>query len=133
MTELATTDHETRSLTFETRGLTLRGTAYIPDRADHPFPTIVMCHGFTGNRIETGRLFVTLARRMVTMGIAAVAFDRQGHGESDGEFYDTTVTDDVADTHALLDHIAELDRDFEGTLPTGTHTVEPKDSTDRFG
>ena len=68
MTELATTDHETRSLTFETRGLTLRGTAYIPDRADHPFPTIVMCHGFTGNRIETGRLFVTLARRMVTMG-----------------------------------------------------------------
>ncbi len=37
-----------------------------------------------------------------------VAFDRAGHGESDGEFFDTTVTRDVEDSVRVLDAVAAL-------------------------
>lgn len=99
---------EVRPLSFETRGLMLRGTAYVP-KSVAPGPTVVMCHGFTGNRIETGRLFVTLARQFVQVGLGVVAVDRAGHGESDGEFFDTNITNDLADTHQTLDRIASFD------------------------
>jgi hypothetical protein len=38
-----------------------------------------------------------------------VAFDRAGHGESDGDFYDTTASGDIADSLELLEHIADFD------------------------
>ena len=107
--------HATLPLSFETRGLTLRGTAYVPD-GSIPSATVVLCHGFTGNRIETGGLFVALARRLIDNDIASVAFDRAGHGESDGAFFDTTVTGDLADTHALVEHIASLEFVAEDNL-----------------
>jgi pimeloyl-ACP methyl ester carboxylesterase len=69
----------------------------------------VLCHGFTGNRIETSRLFVTLSRELDSAGITAVAFDRAGHGESDGEFFDTRVSTDIADTLATLDDVASYE------------------------
>ncbi|OUD88476.1 putative lysophospholipase [Clavibacter michiganensis subsp. michiganensis] len=54
-------------------------------------------HGFGGSRVETTGVFVALARRLAAAGIGVVAYDRAGHGESDGEFLDTTVMGDVAD------------------------------------
>ncbi|GAB3460082.1 alpha/beta hydrolase [Kineococcus endophyticus] len=89
------------------RGLELRGTRYRP-AGDGPAPTAVLFHGFGGSRVETTGVFVTLARRLVAAGTGVVAFDRAGHGESDGEFFDTTVTQDVEDSRRVLDVVAAL-------------------------
>ena len=85
--------------TADVGGPIVRGTHYLPDAPDAaaPFPTAVLLHGFGANRMETTGLFVTLAKALVASGVGVVAFDRVGHGESDGEFFDTTVSGDVAE------------------------------------
>jgi pimeloyl-ACP methyl ester carboxylesterase len=50
--------------------------------------------------MENGRLFVDLAKSLASLGYAVLAYDRFGHGESDGDFIDYTVSRDV--DHALL-------------------------------
>ncbi len=93
---------------FETivRGLALRGVHYRPDQ-DGAAPTVVLFHGFGGSRVETTGVFVTLARALTARGLGVVAYDRAGHGESDGDFFDTSVSRDVEDAHAVLDAIVE--------------------------
>lgn len=88
-------------------GLTYRGTAYVPSDRDGIFPTVVLHHGFGSMRQEAGRLFVQLSRALAEHGIMAVAFDRAGHGESDGDFFDTTVSSDVATSLELLRRVRE--------------------------
>ena len=99
---------DVRPTSVTTRGLTLRGTAYVPG-TDSRHPTAMLFHGFGGQRSEASRAFVQLARALVTHGIAAVAFDRAGHGESDGDFADSTVSQDVVDSMDVLEGIASLD------------------------
>ncbi|AUG28355.1 MULTISPECIES: S9 family peptidase [Microbacterium] len=102
-----------RLVPFETtvRARTLRGTHYLPDAAAgaarEPRPTVVLLHGFGGSRVETTGVFVTLARALVAAGFGVLAFDRAGHGESDGEFFDTTASGDIADTAAVLAALRE--------------------------
>ena len=93
-------------------GLTLRGTVHTPEGVG-PFPGVVLLHGFSGQRMENGRLFVDLARSLAAQGLTVLAWDRAGHGESDGEFLDTCVTRDVAHSHAVLDVFAARD-DVDG-------------------
>lgn len=95
---------------FETtvRGLALRGLTSLPDGAG-PWPTAVLLHGFGGCRVEGARLFVELSRALTRAGVAVVAFDRAGHGESDGDFFDTSATGDVQDVLEVLDAVAALD------------------------
>ncbi|MBB6406462.1 alpha/beta hydrolase [Arthrobacter sp. AZCC_0090] len=96
-------------------GLRLRGTHYSPS-PHQPGPTAVLFHGFGNSRVETTRLFVTLARQLAANGIGVIAYDRAGHGESDGEFFDTTVSLDVRQAHQVLAAIADLDAVDAGNL-----------------
>ena len=105
-------------LDLAARGRRLRGTRYVPPGAG-PFPTAVLHHGFGGQRTEAARSFVQLARALADHGIAVVAVDRAGHGESDGDFADTTVSGDVVDSLEVLSMIANSD----GVDPTNIHLV----------
>ena len=68
-----------------------------------PVPAVLLCHGFTGNRIETRRLFVLLSRQLAARGIASLRFDYRGSGESSGDFSEFCFTDYVIDAeHALV-------------------------------
>ena len=98
------------------RGRQLRGTRYLPPDGG-PRPVAILHHGFGGQRTEASRSFVQLARRLVASGVAAVAMDRAGHGESDGDFADTTVSGDVADCIAVVEFVA-ADPRFD---PTNLH------------
>lgn len=89
------------------RGLTLRGSQHLAE-GPGPRPTAILMHGFGGSRVETTGVFVALARRLAAAGVGVVAYDRTGHGESDGEFLDTTVTGDVADARQVLDAVRAL-------------------------
>jgi pimeloyl-ACP methyl ester carboxylesterase len=99
-----------RVVPFQTHadGCCLRGAQYLPDGSG-PFPTAVLFHGFGATHVEFSSLFVALARRLASAGIAAIAYDRAGHGDSDGDFYDTSVSRDVRHAHDALATIAELD------------------------
>lgn len=92
----------------EAEGLVLRGTLYLPDTFAGPLPTVVLLHGFGANRMEATGLFVMLARALADAGHAVIAYDRAGHGESDGSFFDVSVTRDVRHTHAVLDAVRQL-------------------------
>ncbi len=85
-------------------GRTLRGVLHLPARAGAA-PAIVLCHGFGGNRAEFGYSFVRLATRMAECGFAAYRFDFAGCGDSDGDFADLTVSDQVSQTVAVLDAV----------------------------
>jgi pimeloyl-ACP methyl ester carboxylesterase len=63
----------------------------------------VLCHGFGSNRFEFGNTFMPLARGLAERGAAAYRFDFAGCGESDGDFADLTVSDQVAQVGAVLD------------------------------
>ncbi len=78
-------------------GRTIRGTAYRPDGWRRG-PAVLMLHGFTGNRLETGYMFVTLGRALARRGMAAVTFDCRHCGESDGSFEQMLATGLVEDT-----------------------------------
>lgn len=99
-------------------GLTLRGTSYLPD-GPGPFATAVLLHGFGGSRVEVSAAFVQLARALNRAGLAAVAYDRAGHGESDGSFFDTSASGDVRQAREVLSAIAQLDF----VAPGGLHLV----------
>jgi len=83
---------------------TLRGMLHSPDGAG-PHPCVMLCHGFTGHRIEAHFLFVKLARQFARSGLAALRFDFAGSGESDGEFADMTLSGEVADAEAALEFV----------------------------
>lgn len=104
-----------RSFDTVVDGLCLRGTHYVPSLRE-PRGTAVLFHGFGNSRVETTRMFVTLARRLAANGIGVVAYDRAGHGESDGEFFETSVSLDVRHAHHVLADIAGLDDVDAGNL-----------------
>ncbi|HEX2143408.1 MAG TPA: alpha/beta fold hydrolase [Glycomyces sp.] len=89
------------SLDIEHNGRTLRGTLHLPESI--PAPAIVLCHGFGGTRTEFGYSFVQLAKRLAERGVAVYRFDFAGGGESDGDFADLAISDQVSQVVAILD------------------------------
>ena len=65
-----------------------------------PAPTVLMLHGFTGQRLEPHRLFVLLSRQLAEAGIASLRFDFRGSGESEGTFDEMTVAREIEDVVA---------------------------------
>ena len=65
-------------------------------------PAVCFLHGFTGNSVEEGRLFVRAARAFAAIGIHALRFDFRGSGDSDGEFGEMTLQTEVEDARAAL-------------------------------
>ena len=60
-------------------------------------PGILLLHGFTGNKLESHRIFVNTARRLAQAGYYTLRFDFRGSGDSSGDFRDMTVTGEVED------------------------------------
>lgn len=66
--------------------------------------TVLLNHGFGITRTGAGRAFVDLAHLLCAQGCDVLAFDRLGHGESDGAFHDVTIPDELHQLSAMLDH-----------------------------
>jgi len=47
---------------------------------------LVMFHGFTGNKMETSRMFLSIDQMLEKEDISSLRFDWFGHGESDLDF-----------------------------------------------
>jgi uncharacterized protein len=88
------------SIQFEVNGQRLWGMLHLPLEVTQPVPTVLMLHGFTGQRLEPHRLFLLLSRQFAEHGIASLRFDFRGSGESEGTFDQMTVAREVEDVVA---------------------------------
>ena len=103
---------------FRNEGQLIAGTLHLPNGVG-PHPAVVLCHGFTGQRLETHFLFVKTSRALEQAGIASLRFDFRGSGESEGEFRDMTVETEVSDALGAVDEacsLAEVDEARVGIL-----------------
>jgi len=91
---------------FRNEGQLISGMLHVPDRAGGKIPAVLLCHGFTGQKIETHRLFVTMSRALEERGIASLRFDFRGSGESEGGFEDMTVSGETADARVAFAKLA---------------------------
>lgn len=110
-----------KPVTFKNHGQQLIGILHVPEglKPRERTPGIVMFHGFTGNKSESHRLFVDIARALCDSGFTVLRFDFRGSGDSDGEFDDMTVTGEVSDAEKALTFLANqesVDRDRIGVI-----------------
>ena len=69
-------------------------------------PMVVLCHGFGGRK--EGPLFEVIADSLANHGIASIRFDFNGHGESEGDFQQMTVPDDIEDARKVIEYVSDL-------------------------
>jgi dipeptidyl aminopeptidase/acylaminoacyl peptidase len=91
---------------FKNEGETLRGMLHLPPTARGRVPAVLLCHGFTGHKIEAHRLFVKTSEALAAAGIGSLRFDFRGSGESDGDFETMTVTREISDALAATAHLS---------------------------
>lgn len=68
---------------------------------------IVMCHGFTGNKMEKKRLFVEAARSFSKEGYTVLRFDFFGSGDSEGEFRESRISHNIANLEDTVHWLRE--------------------------
>ena len=92
---------------FSVNGQRMYGMLHTPDGPPpaQGWPSVVIVHGFTGDKVSSHRLLVLLARRLAASGVAALRFDCRGSGESQGDFSEMTVSREVEDVAAAFEYM----------------------------
>ncbi|MBE3637415.1 alpha/beta hydrolase [Mangrovicoccus algicola] len=91
-----------RQIDLSHDGRVLRGAFHAPERSLRG--TVMLAHGLARSRTEPSRLLVDLARALQAEGFAVLAFDRAGHGESDGDLAEAAIPDEIDQLSAMLDY-----------------------------
>ncbi|MDR3593065.1 MAG: alpha/beta fold hydrolase [Negativicutes bacterium] len=87
------------------RGKRLSAMLHTPAQPGVRTPVVICCHGFTGDKVGSNQLMLTLAKRIEAVGFV-VRFDFAGSGESEGEFAaDTTVKGWQEDLRCVVDWV----------------------------
>lgn len=108
-----------RSVELDVGGKLLRGVVRAP-KAEGRFPTVIFYHGFTVDKVGMARLHELFARQCVDNGFACVRFDFYGCGESDGDFSEMRLSDEIDQAEAIYHWTREQDFcDPENTFVTG--------------
>lgn len=91
-------------------GQRVYGMVHLPDtpRPAQGFPSVLILHGFTGNRAGDHRLLPLLSRHLMRLGIASLRIDFRGSGESEGDFSEMTVSREVEDAAAAFGYLRGL-------------------------
>ena len=74
-----------------------------PDVLPEHCPIVILCHGFGGER--NNALFRSIADGLEAQGIASIRFDFNGHGESEGDFQQMTVPNEVVDARRVYEWV----------------------------
>ena len=75
-------------------------------KSGEKIPMAVLMHGFNDNK--NTHLLRLLADSLMNNGIASIRFDFNGHGESEGQFSEMTVPNEVEDAKSVYEHIKAL-------------------------
>ncbi|MCS7190458.1 MAG: alpha/beta fold hydrolase [Fimbriimonadales bacterium] len=98
-----------RLLWIPSRGKRMAGVLHLLEGRRRA-PAVLMCHGFTGHKAESHRLFVHTARRLAKEGFAVLRFDFLGSGDSEGLFEEMTIRGEVEDALNALSFLREQPR-----------------------
>lgn len=74
-------------------------------------PMVMLMHGFGGNKggnPERWAMLDIIADKLEAQGIASIRFDFNGHGESEGEFWQMTVPNEVEDAMKVFEYVRDL-------------------------
>jgi len=107
-----------RAVELSNEGELIRASLHLAERK-RKCPGVLLCHGFTGNRIESHFLFVKMAFALEGQGMAALRFDFRGSGESGGQFQDMTLSQEISDAKVAFEFLArrrEVDSNRLGIL-----------------
>ena len=69
-------------------------------------PVVIMMHGFMGNK--DGMMEKIAGDMLAQQGIATVKFDFNGHGESEGDFTNMTVPNEIEDAKLVYEYVKSL-------------------------
>jgi len=69
-------------------------------------PIVIICHGFSVDKDRP--TYTTLAKKLYEGKIASLRFDLFGHGESEGDFADITITEGVDDVLQAIKYVKKL-------------------------
>lgn len=75
----------------------------IPDGMTTNIPIVIVCHGFRSSK--GGIPGPELTSQLVPHGIATMCFDFNAHGDSEGEFIDMTVPNEIEDAIKIYEYI----------------------------
>jgi len=82
------------------------GLVFIPD-GEGPFPVLVVCHGLSSSKESTN---TTMSYpELLKNKIVVFAFDFSGHGESEGNYENVTISQAVDDLNCALNYIEAKD------------------------
>lgn len=86
-------------------GIVIRGVVNTPDDFDENFkyPTVIIIHGFGGDRNGSVNFRLNHAKYLTDRGYVVFRFDFSGSGESDGSFYDMTVSREQKELEMIHD------------------------------
>lgn len=97
--------YRTISSSTQRDGLTIFGQTILPaEPRQERMPVVIFAHGFAGN----GMIQLDVAYMLAEFGIATYTFDFTGGSptsRSQGDFYEMSMLTQVADLHAVIDHV----------------------------
>ena len=114
-------------LFFPSEGYRLFGVLHSPvdGKRENTKVGLVFCDPFAEEKLWAHRIYVNMARYLAENGIWALRFDCMGHGDSEGEFEESTVETRLRDIRNAVrflkeqsgvDRIGLLGLRFGGTL-----------------
>jgi len=102
-----TFESDEKPVIFETHSTQIAGMLHAP-KVFAKSPCVILCHGFTGNKIESNKLFVKLARKLCHEDFVVLRFDFRGSGDSEGEFENMTISGELSDLSAAVGFVSTL-------------------------
>jgi alpha-beta hydrolase superfamily lysophospholipase len=98
-------------ISISSLGVSIAGALFVPEESTSA-PALIICHGAGEFKENYYRLCEFLADR----GIASLAIDMHGHGESGGDRFHVRMKEWVADVRAALDFLSEHPRIDEDAI-----------------
>ena len=103
---------ETTKLTIDGSKGKLAAVIQKPQTAQgQQIPMVILMHGFGGSKDGRGgqkAMLEIIADKLEAQGIASIRFDFNGHGESEGEFWQHTVPNEIEDALQVFEYVRDL-------------------------
>jgi exosortase A-associated hydrolase 2 len=71
----------------------------------NPEKAYIFVHPFAEEKLWSHRVYVTTARAFCAKGIFVARFDFRGHGDSDGDFLDSSLENHLSDINRVIEHV----------------------------
>lgn len=94
---------------FESNGEKICGVLTLPDKGweNVKNPLVILCHGFTSSKDSSTYKFIS--KEVYNDKILTLRIDFSGHGESEGNFEDITISKGAQNILSAIDYVKKLD------------------------